>query len=261
VADAMAGVGPFAVPLTCTPNLGRRAAAGTLRLPPPRRRPVQVYANDLNPVSVDYLERNARTNHCVGLVASNLDARAFLHHLADTIPVVHHVILNLPASAPEFLDALRGWPTTAATGATAPTTTVVRMRIHVYCFVAKQKSPTENTTTTTTTAATTSPAMNSDPHEAALERCSVALGCSIDVDRDQVHVHVVRDISPRKNMVCVSFDLPLAAHSLPRIVLDNSGVSSTLDVDHALTLKETSFMDDAPSNDTTPSSKRAKLEP
>jgi tRNA (guanine37-N1)-methyltransferase len=224
-----------------------------------------VYANDLNPVSVDYLERNARTNHCVGLVASNLDARAFLHHLADTIPVVHHVIFNLPASAPEFLDALRGWPATSTgTGATAtaPTTTIVRMRIHVYCFVAKQKSPNGNTTTTTTTTttATTSPAMNSDPHEAALERCSVALGCSIDVDRDQVHVHVVRDISPRKNMVCVSFDLPLAAHSLPRIiVLDNSGGSSTLDVDHALTLKED--MDDAPSNDTTPSSKRAKLEP
>ena len=44
VADLMAGVGPFAVPLA----LNR----------------IMVYANDLNPESFKYLNKNMKINHC-----------------------------------------------------------------------------------------------------------------------------------------------------------------------------------------------------
>ena len=61
--DAMAGVGPFAVP----------AAKAGLR----------VYANDLNPHCARYLRENAAANRVKNLVKCyNLDARAFVSRAA-----------------------------------------------------------------------------------------------------------------------------------------------------------------------------------
>jgi tRNA (guanine37-N1)-methyltransferase len=165
VADAMAGVGPFAVPLTC-----RNQAKLT------------VYANDLNPTSFRYLEINAKKNKCKGLHCYNMDGRAFLHQLDESPDAaIDHVLMNLPASAPEFLDAFRGW-----TSRKLP-------EIHVHCFASKLDSADQE----------------------AIDRCQVALGCDIA----NAKVHVVRDVSPKKNMYCVSFVLPEAARLLERITI------------------------------------------
>jgi len=105
VADACAGVGPFAVPL---------ARAG-----------VAVHANDLNPESHRWLVKNSSTNKVQArLFPSNLDGAEFLRQLTrasqESDPVgldssiassqsngYDHILINLPASSVCFLPALR----------------------------------------------------------------------------------------------------------------------------------------------------------
>ena len=154
----MAGVGPFAVPLTSY-NAQQQG-----------RPNVTVYANDLNPECIKYLRINANMNRCRKLHIFNMDASSFVQNELSTTEILHHAILNLPKTAPEFLNAFIGW----------------RLEhlpmIHVYCFASKQDST------------------------SAVLRCETALGCTID----NPQVHTVRDVSPSQNMYCVSFRLPEA---------------------------------------------------
>lgn len=88
VADMFAGVGPFAIP-----------AAIKVKC--------RVYANDLNPHSYQYLQQNAKLNKCEDLIeCSNLDGREFIRNLVNRGIKFNHVIMNLPASAVEFLGNL-----------------------------------------------------------------------------------------------------------------------------------------------------------
>uniref|UniRef100_A0A6S8SY41 tRNA (guanine(37)-N1)-methyltransferase n=1 Tax=Chaetoceros debilis TaxID=122233 RepID=A0A6S8SY41_9STRA len=157
VADACAGIGPFAVPLTS------------------QYENVEVHANDLNPVSYDYLQKNAKLNKCANLKTYNMDGRYFLRKLDEENIHYDHVLMNLPAIAPEFLDVFRGWKVDRKK----------RPMIHVHCFGSKIKGDIE-----------------------VVERCSVSLGCKLDWSKDEVSVHEVRNVSPKKNMYCVSFRLP-----------------------------------------------------
>ena len=95
VADVFAGIGPFAVPA------GMRGC--------------RVYANDLNPKSHEYLERNVKGNKCGGNVRTyNLDGRAFVQELlsssTDTATATSSSLLSHATSASTILT-------------TAPTTT------------------------------------------------------------------------------------------------------------------------------------------
>lgn len=176
VADIMAGVGPFAVPLT------------SARL---NKTKIIVHANDLNPSSFEYLKVNMNANKCdKTLHPYNMDGRAFVHHLQDEGIEFAHAIMNLPATAPEFMDAFRGF-----TNKTLP-------EIHVHCFGGKDEGGKDE----------------------VVARCSKALGCPIL----EPQVHLVRNVAPKKNMFCVSFVLPEAARSLERITIisdeeDDSG--------------------------------------
>lgn len=175
VADLMAGIGPFAIPLS-SKSLAERQGFNDNIL---------VHANDLNPSSFEYLLINKKKNKCEkNLKCYNMDAREFCHLLQEKGVDFHHVLMNLPATAPEFLDAFRGF-----SGKSLP-------RIHVHCFGPKEKESSE--------------------HE-LIERCESSLGCSLGVAENKVSVHTVRDIAPKKNMYCVSFNLPQAARDLPRI--------------------------------------------
>ena len=217
VADLMAGVGPFAVPLTMSSNnssTGNGKGGGKKKTKKKQTKMIkgnvmddnnnnnstattttttttttnqavqlQVHANDLNPTSYDYLKINAKQNKCIGLHCYNQDGRAFVHYLQDNGPIdFSHAIMNLPASAPEFLDAFRGFR-----NATLPT-------IHVYCFVSK----------------------DNDYAQEAKDRCGKALGTPLP---DDTVVKIVRNVAPTKNMVCVSFRLPEEARKLERIRL------------------------------------------
>ena len=168
VADACAGIGPFSVPLSSQYDH------------------VQVYANDLNPISYKYLNINAQGNKCRNIKAFNMDARYFLRKLDDEGIVYDHVLMNLPAIAPEFLNVFRGWTQQCDDR---------RPMIHVHCFGGK----------------------GDDADDEAIARCSKSLGCKMNKEVDEISVHIVRDVSPQKNMLCVSFRLPMGVKDLERI--------------------------------------------
>jgi tRNA (guanine37-N1)-methyltransferase len=86
VVDVFAGVGPFAIPAA-------------------KHKRCKVLANDLNPESFKYLNENVKLNKVDARVhAFNLDGREFLRKVFKDASTIDHVIMNLPASAHEFLD-------------------------------------------------------------------------------------------------------------------------------------------------------------
>ncbi|EDW18648.2 uncharacterized protein Dmoj_GI13347 [Drosophila mojavensis] len=99
--DVFAGVGPFSVPAA--------------------KKRCKVLANDLNPVSYQWLQHNAKRNKCLTHIKMfNKDGREFiLKDLREDLlerwrtsaaaePYNIHITMNLPAMAVEFLDAFRG---------------------------------------------------------------------------------------------------------------------------------------------------------
>jgi len=195
VADVMGGVGPFAVPLTSA-NASHYHTT-----------PILCHANDLNPISYHYLQANAKLNRCFSdrLVKYNLDGRAFIHKMNEEGVDASHFIMNLPASAPEFLDAFKGWNFESTSSKKIPT-------IHVHCFGEKARGPEEK----------------SRIHTQVLQRCERALGCPGSLSepegrqKNKAQVRIVRDVGPRKNMFCVSFLLPVEVQQVEKLVLDGS---------------------------------------
>ena len=166
VADAFAGIGPFAVPA---------AKRGCL-----------VYANDLNPRSHEFLCANVALNHVARNVRTyNLDGRAFVRELlrgdaeagaAEQLPFGYfsHVLMNLPASALTFLDAFVGAFRRDAWKGPLP-------MVHCYCF-----------------------SKAADPAADVIAIAERIMGCTLP----DASVHVVRDVSPHKLMLCLEFRVP-----------------------------------------------------
>lgn len=214
VADAMAGVGPFAIPLT----------SPSFRVD--KTMMIVCHANDLNPVSYEYLQKNAKLNKCPTnrLHTYNLDARRFIHKMNEDNIEVDHFIMNLPQLAPEFLDAFRCWKF-----GVDDKNNEYRPMIHLHCFGEKPRSPDD---------------MVRVEHEVQ-QRCEAALGCpgcfdssttmmmttmTASIESDDIaaatkengfSVRVVRNISPRKNMLCVSFRLPLEVGGVEKLSITN----------------------------------------
>lgn len=180
----MAGIGPFAIPLAINQDY-------------------RVYANDLNPASYKYLVSNTKRNRCDARLRSyNLDGRDFIQHLIDQNVLFHEVILNLPQSAVHFLDVFVGLHCKYNNADNALSDTdLVLPRIHVYSFTNNMDQPVQAVV----------------EEVAKVLRCSVTdLGYdnSINIVSDEnslmipCHGHIVRDVAPRKLMICVSFTLP-----------------------------------------------------
>jgi tRNA (guanine37-N1)-methyltransferase len=187
VADLMAGIGPFAIPLTSAilksnAHLVDSGFQSELDFLPCKSK-IVVYANDLNPVSFKYLQLNSTKNKCSNLLCSNEDARLFLRRLQLQGTAIDHVIMNLPAKAPEFLDAFRGWSLMSLP------------IIHLHCFGDKSTS------------------QHSAHNQNVIDHCIKCLGCSIE----GANIVNVRNVSPNKNMYCVSFRLPQKTRELPPI--------------------------------------------
>jgi len=200
IVDAFCGVGPFAVPA------GLKGCT--------------VHASDLNPESYAALVKNVALNHVENKVStSNKDARDFLRETLGRKDVLaDHMIMNLPASAIEFLDALKGAfdPTRYRAEAGAPsdaagdaehchkkaktqeesqlagqTERQVLPMIHCYCFA------------------------NPETFRAdILERASTAMGCSLEALRG-AEIRQVRDVAPKKVMYCLHVRVP-AEIAFPR---------------------------------------------
>lgn len=91
VCDVFAGVGPLAI-----------SAAKIVK---------RVFANDLNPHAVEYLERNSVLNKLEKKIkVFKMDGRRFIKAMfaSDKAHSITQVVMNLPNDAAEFLDAFRG---------------------------------------------------------------------------------------------------------------------------------------------------------
>lgn len=113
-------------------------------------------------------------------------------------PTVSHFVMNLPASAIEFLPYYRG-VYAGQEPLFAPHTRAQLPMVHVHCFALKSDDDV--------------------PRLDVCERVSKYLGATMrwdgkmvpsctDVEDGQVAVHHVRDVAPAKSMYCASFRLP-----------------------------------------------------
>ncbi|XP_042026517.1 tRNA (guanine(37)-N1)-methyltransferase 1-like [Salvia splendens] len=159
VCDVFAGVGPIAI-----------SAAKKVKY---------VYANDLNPCAVDYLEKNCVLNKLERKIqVFNMDGRRFIETVfaCQKAQPITQVVMNLPQDAAEFLDSFKGLfhGLNLGKGCTLP-------RIHVYGFSKAQ-----------------------DPEFDFHERIRIALS---EVAFD-VQMHRVRLVAPGKWMLRASFVVP-----------------------------------------------------
>jgi tRNA (guanine37-N1)-methyltransferase len=216
VVDLMAGVGPFAIPLTTTNKHTHRTtprnnsndnqfSSSSIPLP------MIVHANDLNPSCYHYLQINARQNKCSDqLHLYNMDGRVLVHQLQDANVEVDHFLMNLPAMAPECCNAFCGYR--------PPRIKQHMPMVHVHCFAPKPSNDSSTNNDGNDDDDDEQPQVH--PYQVAVDRCSRALQFELDEQRDEVVVHVVRDVSPNKFMLCVSFRLPMAVQHVPRAVFN-----------------------------------------
>lgn len=198
ICDVMAGVGPFAIPAA--------------------KKKAIVFANDLNPASYDALLDNIELNKVSSFVQpSNLDGRQCIReslgqlgamsatkktievparppprkrtknheqmaeHRAREIPIprtFQHYVMNLPATAIEFLDAFRGLYKGQSPDLALP-------RIHVHCFTKFED-------------------------EEAIQDMTGRINSVLrsDLETQSIDFHHVRRVAPNKDMFCCSFSLP-----------------------------------------------------
>lgn len=158
VCDSMCGIGPFAV----------RAA---------KLKNCKVHANDLNPDSFYWLKENTRINKCEDMVTCfNLDAREFIKNTFKN-GGCDYIVMNLPATAIEFLDQI-------AESAKEHHQTASMPIVHFHCFDDKDGSLAK---------------------ESIQARADKHFGTHIP----ELSIVDVRDVSPGKNMFRCTFDLSL----------------------------------------------------
>ena len=188
--DVFAGIGPFAIPAA--------------------KKKCEVLANDLNPVSFEYLLKNITVNKVKDRVqAFNMDGRAFirgpvkedlLRRWKDKPDVVTHIVMNLPALAADFIDTFVGM--LHGVEINAPVLPIV----HVYAF---EKGGDE---------------------AGLLDR--VRTNLDYDLKTEAITRFFVRQVAPSKDMVRLRFELPwdlLYAKRRDNTVV-NSSSENVLDV-------------------------------
>ena len=212
VCDVMAGVGPFAVP------------AG--------KRKIFVWANDLNPHGYEVMQDAVKRNKVQDFVTPfNDDGRRFIRWSAKELlekgpvtvtlepkvkrrrtqpqapmpppeqytrpTIFDHYVMNLPATAIEFLDAFPG-VYAGKESSFAPQTSQALPMIHVYCFSGSSENEV-------------------DDHIDICQRISERIGYTITPEdrvggsgnQDlELEIYDVRLVSPKKRMFCASFRLP-----------------------------------------------------
>ena len=102
----------------------------------------------------------------------------------------HHIVMNLPAIAIEFLDVFQQFDVSKLPSLLPPPTSSSltpsrQMKIHIYCFTTDME----------------------DPKRDALKRASHYFGLDLSDSKWGFNVREVRDVAPSKIMLCVSFDL------------------------------------------------------
>ncbi|KAM4830456.1 tRNA (guanine(37)-N(1))-methyltransferase [Urocitellus parryii] len=166
--DVFAGVGPFAVPAA--------------------KKNCTVFANDLNPESHKWLLHNCKLNKVDQKVkVFNLDGKDFLQgpvreelmqQLALPKERKHsvHIVMNLPAKAIEFLCAFKS----LLDG--QPCSSDLLPIVHCYSF-----------------------SKDVNPAKDVQQQAGAVLGISLEACSS---VHLVRNVAPNKEMLCITFQIP-----------------------------------------------------
>ncbi|KAI9720767.1 MAG: tRNA(m(1)G37)methyltransferase [Chrysothrix sp. TS-e1954] len=216
VCDAMAGVGPFAIPAA--------------------KKGVFVWANDLNPHCFEGLNDSIRLNKVSNfarafnedghrfissatqkLMSTKYDARVPIktrrtdaarrsikpsdHHLIVTQPkTFSHYVMNLPATAMDFLPDFIGL-FAGHEQLFAPHTSLKLPMIHCYCFETKADESDDDFV---------------GARMAILRRVSAKLKHPFTNDTPDLEIRDVRDVAPKKHDFCMSLRLPAAvAFAIP----------------------------------------------
>lgn len=169
--DVFAGVGPFAIPVA--------------------KKNCTVFANDLNPESHKWLLHNCKLNKVDQKVkVFNLDGKDFLQgpvreelmqqlgRLSKERTHSVHIVMNLPAKAIEFLSAFKSLLDGQSCGSE------LLPIIHCYSF-----------------------SKDANPAKDVQQRAEAVLGTSLDACSS---VHLVRNVAPNKEMLCITFRIPAA---------------------------------------------------
>ncbi|XP_049626356.1 tRNA (guanine(37)-N1)-methyltransferase [Suncus etruscus] len=169
--DVFAGVGPFAIPAA--------------------KKNCTVLANDLNPESHKWLLHNCKLNKVGQRVqVFNLDGEDFLRGpvreelvrqlgpLSEESRCSVHIVMNLPAKALEFLGAFK------ALLDGQPCSPECLPTVHCYSF-----------------------SKETDPAKDVRQRAENVLGVSLETCSS---VHLVRNVAPNKEMLCITFRVPAA---------------------------------------------------
>lgn len=191
VYDIFAGVGPFAIPAA---RLG-----------------CQVLANDLNPDSYKWLEHNisanrSRKRRLENIRIFNMDGREFIRqvllpHYREALtkeekPHRFVVVMNLPAAAPEFMDAFVDESLVESDYALL----TVPVDFYCYCFVRRNVED-ENTVKERITKAL-EPSRTADSEDCGLQPTTRLRSWTL---------RLVRNVAPFKDMYCAEFQLWFAA--------------------------------------------------
>ncbi|XP_016041989.1 tRNA (guanine(37)-N1)-methyltransferase [Erinaceus europaeus] len=168
--DVFAGVGPFAIPVA--------------------KKNCTVFANDLNPESHKWLLHNCKLNKVDQKVkVFNLDGKDFLQgpvreelmqqlgpHSQERKHSMH-IVMNLPAKAIEFLSVFSSLLDGQPCNEFLPI-------VHCYSF-----------------------SKDANPAKDVQQRAGAALGISLESCSS---VHIVRNVAPNKEMLCITFQIPAA---------------------------------------------------
>ncbi|GAA95279.1 uncharacterized protein L969DRAFT_92462 [Mixia osmundae IAM 14324] len=203
IVDAFAGVGPFAIPAA--------------------KKSCAVMASDLNPDSARYLRENAESNKVTERMRIDCkDGREYIKHAAldiwqhpfgppPTKPakrrtaerapaapispfrprrIVDHFVMNLPASALEFLDAYRGLYASIKEDTEYQTALIQQGRplVHCYCFTKLEDA--------------------AAAEQDICERASLSLAYPVTPQMDDYRLVLVRAVAPHKDMYCLTFRIP-----------------------------------------------------
>lgn len=214
VADMMSGVGPFSIPLAMNN--------------------VTVHANDLNPASFKYLVANTKLNKCEKFIKCYcLDGREFILSMADRNIKIDEAIMNLPASATDFLDVFIGYAKRYKEHISDDSLP----RVHVYAFSVENDPIIDIIKRVAGVLRCDSGLIRIDTFERRSLRASKKrkrIECPLAQNSNDIETgkhsdasvvediqeikmdttilsgigHIVRDVAPQKVMVCLSFQLP-----------------------------------------------------
>ena len=177
IVDVFAGVGPFSIPAA--------------------KKGCMVYANDLNPHSYEALCANAKINSVTHkLKAYNLDGREFIQKVTHELLEPQqpskelsifterntHIIMNLPATAVQFLDTFKGLFSCIQFN---HRDSIQLPTIYCYCFSKSEDAPDED----------------------ALRMVQRNLGMPA-LRAGTYSTYKVRSVAPNKVMMKVTFQLP-----------------------------------------------------